>query len=144
MNIKKWITILLIVLSAVLLLVGCNKSANEQIAGMKGDAAIYGPVIFYNENFYVTPPYEHISKELPDDAEYWGTSSEQSSDQIIDGVLVADVYNLDTDENVQITHMGGCTFYKSADNQKIYREDISTNNDITSVYYECFALKAEN
>lgn len=144
MNTNKQIKIVLAVLSVILLFAGCTKSVYDQPVGMNDDAAIYGPVIFYNGNSYAVPPYEHISKELPDDAEYWGTSSEQSSEQIINGVLVDDVYNLDTDENVQITHMGGCAFYKSADNKRVYREVTGTNNGVTSTYYECFVLREEH
>lgn len=35
-------------------------------------------------------------------------------------------------------------FYKSADNKEIYCKVTSTNNGITSTYYECFALKEEH
>ena len=51
MNTNKQIKIVLAVLSVILLFAGCTKSVYDQPVGMNDDAAIYGPVIFYNGNF---------------------------------------------------------------------------------------------
>lgn len=122
---------------------GCSDKS-EYHPGKNGEALIYGPCIFYNGNTYVTPQYENISEELPDDAAYWGTSSVESSEQLINGVLVSNVHNLDTDENVQITAISGYEFYKSADEKKVYCRSKNANGDNASAYYTCYVLSNEN
>lgn len=140
---KKIFKILLIILSVILLFAGCSDK-NEYHPEKNGEALIYGPCIFYNGNTYVTPQYENVSKELPDDAVYWGTSSVESSEQLINGVLVSNVHNLDTDKNVQITAISGYEFYKSADEKRVYCRSKNANGDNASAYYTCYVLSNEN
>lgn len=140
---KKIFKILLIILSVILLFAGCSDKS-EYHPGKNGEALIYGPCIFYNGNTYVTPQYENVSKELPDDAVYWGTSSVESSEQLINGVLVSNVYNLDTDKNVQITAISGYEFYKSVDEKRVYCRSKNANGDNASAYYTCYVLSNEN
>lgn len=140
---KKIFKILLIILSVILLFAGCSDKS-EYHPGKNGEALIYGPCIFYNGNTYVTPQYENVSKELPDDSVYWGTSSVESSEQLINGVLVSNVYNLDTDKNVQITAISGYEFYKSADEKRVYCRSKNANGDNASAYYTCYVLSNEN
>lgn len=140
---KKIFKILLIILSVILLFAGCSDKS-EYHPGKNGETLIYGPCIFYNGNTYVTPQYENVSEELPDDAVYWGTSSVESSEQLINGVLVSNVHNLDTDENVQITAISGYEFYKSADEKRVYCRSKNANGDNASAYYTCYVLRNEN
>ncbi|MDE5973905.1 MAG: hypothetical protein K2G73_04460 [Eubacterium sp.] len=140
---KKIFKILLIILSLILLFAGCSDDS-EYIPGKNGKGLIYGPCIFYNGNTYVTPQYENVVKDLPDDADYWGTSSVESSEQLINGVLVSNVHNLDTDENVQITAISGYEFYKSADEKRLYCRGKNANGDNASAYYTCYVLSNEN
>lgn len=140
---KKIFKILLIILSVILLFAGCS-GKSEYHPGKNGEALIYGPCIFYNGNTYVTPQYENVSKELPDDAVYWGTSLVESSEQLINGVLVSNVHNLDTDKNVQITAISGYEFYKSADEKRVYCRSKNANGDNASAYYTCYVLSNEN
>lgn len=140
---KKIFKILLIILSVILLFAGCS-GKSEYHPGKNGEALIYGPCIFYNGNTYVTPQYENVSKELPDDSVYWGTSSVESSEQLINGVLVSNVYNLDTDKNVQITAISGYEFYKSVDEKRVYCRSKNANGDNASAYYTCYVLSNEN
>lgn len=140
---KKIFKILLIILSVILLFAGCF-GKSEYHPGKNGEALIYGPCIFCNGNTYVTPQYENVSEELPDDAVYWGTSSVESSEQLINGVLVSNVYNLDTDKNVQITAISGYEFYKSVDEKRVYCRSKNANGDNASAYYTCYVLSNEN
>ncbi len=140
---KKIFKILLIILSVILLFAGCSDKS-EYHPGKNGEPLIYGPCIFYNGNTYVTPQYENVSEELPDDAVYWGTSSVESSEQLINGVLVSNVHNLDTDKNVQITAISGYEFYKSADEKRVYCRSKNANGDNASAYYTCYVLSNEN
>lgn len=137
---KKLSKILLIAFAIGILFCGCSVR-EEQYTDYNNGAALYGPCIFYNGNKYVTPPYEQISHKLPADAEYWGTSTEEGSEQYINGVLVSDVHTLDTDENVQITCInGGLAFYKSADEKRVYTKTEAPENSSAVPYYSCYAM----
>ncbi len=138
-NEKKIYIILFAVLTIVLLFVGCSDNNEYNVDGNNG--ALYGPCIFYNGNQYVTPPYENISYELPEDVNYWGTSFQYGSEQYINGVLVCDVHNLNTNENVKITCInGGLEFYKSTDEKKVYTKSKAPDDSDAVPYYSCYVM----
>ena len=85
--------------------------------------------------------YENISYELPEDVNYWGTSSKEGSEQYINGILVCDVHNLDTDENVKITCInGGLEFYKSTDEKRVYTKSKVPDDSDAVPYYSCYEM----
>ncbi|MDE6156019.1 MAG: hypothetical protein K2F67_06230 [Eubacterium sp.] len=108
----------MLLLGAVLC--GCSKQVTPGFTGT--GAVVTAPGIHYNGYIYTM---SHGVLELPEDAVYWGKSTD-TSEQTIDGVRTANVSNLidadgKIDASVYITNIApNSEFYISADENTIY------------------------
>lgn len=103
-------------------LCGCSQPPTPGITGT--GAVVPAPCIYYNGYIYTM---SHGVLELPEDAVYWGKSTNES-EQTIDGVRTANVSNLidaegKIDASIYITNIApNSEFYISADENTIYRK----------------------
>lgn len=100
--------------------------------GTYGDAAIYGPCIFYQEKYYVL---ESTILELPDDAIYLGKSTD-SKTQIVDGAKLAHVSNLkDVNKEIYFININPNSDFYISPNEQIIYANIGNS-------YDCFIAES--